>query len=202
LASGTGATSGGSEGTYPGTGTGFGTVNATVNNVGPVPASTSVAAEGAGTELTATATYAASVLVPGSGPSYLPAAGAWTAGDPGGPLRTFGCGPTLPAPATTGLIASPNQAHASSLSPAANPTLTTAGPTVASGGGTAPLTATGTGFTRQSVIVSNGIAYPTTFVSSTSLTCTAAKKATSGTLPVYVITGGAVVTATQNWTFT
>ena len=64
------------------------------------------------------------------------------------------------------------------------------------------LTATGTGFNRQSVIWSNGIAYPTTFVSATSLTCTAPKRPTAGTYPVKVVTGGAVETATVNWTFT
>jgi hypothetical protein len=71
-----------------------------------------------------------------------------------------------------------------------------------SGGGTATATATGTGFTRQSVMWINGIAYPTTFVSSTSLTAVAPKKATAGSLPVVVVTGGVVVTASQNWTFT
>src|SRR6188508_2338540 len=67
----------------------------------------------------------------------------------------------------------PNQQHASSLSPATNPTLSTAGPTTASGAGNATVTATGVGFTKQSVIWVNGIAYPTTFVSSTSLTASA-----------------------------
>jgi hypothetical protein len=97
----------------------------------------------------------------------------------------------------------PNQQHASSLSPATNPTLASAsGASNVSGGGTTLLTVTGTGFTKQSVIWSNGIAYPTTFVSSTTLTCTAPKKATAGTLPVYVVTGGVVQTAPVNWTFT
>ena len=103
----------------------------------------------------------------------------------------------------TSPASTPNQQHASSLSPTTNPTLSTAsGASNVSGVGTTTLTATGTGFTRQSVIWSNGIAYPTTFVSATSLTCTAPKKATAGTLPVKVVTGGVVETATVNWTFT
>jgi hypothetical protein len=167
-------------------GTGFNSVAGSYPGVaaGAVPASSSVAAEGAGTETLATASYSSAI--------YAPI-----------PLTTVGSGPAL-VKATTdaGAPVAPNSTHASSLSPAGLATLTSAGPTVASGGGTAPLTATGTNFTKQSVIWSNGIAYPTTFVSSTSLTCTAAKKATAGTLPVYVVTGGVTQTATQNWTFT
>jgi len=173
LASGTGATSGGTEGTYPGTDTApFDTPNC----VGPVPASTSVAHEGAGTEVVVTQTYPAGVL------------------NPNGPLQTVSD--------LGNYTTSPNGAHASSLSPAVNPTLTTAGPSTASGTGTATVTATGTGFTKQSVIWVAGIPYATTFVSATSLTAVAPKKATAGTLPVNVVTGGVVTTATQNWTFT
>ena len=175
-------------GTTPGTnnagagGTGFNSVAGTYPGAaaGAVPAAASAAAEGAGTETLFTQTYPGTI--------YAPVA-----------LTTVGSGP---AQSAASILAGPNGSHASTLSPATNPALTSAGPTVASGGGTAPLTATGTNFTKQSVIVSNGIAYPTTFVSSTSLTCTAAKKATAGTLPVYVVTGGVHQTATQNWTFT
>lgn len=118
------------------------------------------------------------------------------------PTIAVSCGPTLPAPTVGGAPISPNQLHASSLSPLTNPTLSTATPSTASGAGNATVTATGVGFTRQSVIWVNGIAYPTTFVSSTSLTASAPKKSTAGTLPVKVVTGGAVETATVNWTFT
>lgn len=118
------------------------------------------------------------------------------------PTIAVSCGPTLPTPTVGGAPISPNQLHASSLSPLTNPTLSTATPSTASGAGNATVTATGVGFTRQSVIWVNGIAYPTTFVSSTSLTASAPKKATAGTLPVKVVTGGAVETATVNWTFT
>jgi hypothetical protein len=96
----------------------------------------------------------------------------------------------------------PNAQHASSLSPVTNPTLASVSAGGASGVGNATCTATGTGFTKQSVLNINGINYPTTFVSSTSLTASAPKKATAGTLPVFVVTGGAVQTATVNWTFT
>jgi hypothetical protein len=98
----------------------------------------------------------------------------------------------------------PNAQHASSLSPTTNPTLTSVtGASNVSGVGTTTLTATGVGFTRQSQINVNGVVYPTTFVSSTSLTAAnVTKKTTAGTLPVFVVTGGAVQTATVNWTLT
>ncbi len=139
---------------------------------GAVPASTSVESEARGTEVVVTA--------PGSRAEC----------------------PTQQVSVLGNYTSSPNGQHASSLSPATNPTLTTAGPSTASGTGNATVTATGTNFTKQSVIWVNGIAYPTTFVSSTSLTASAPKRATAGTLPVVVITGGAVTTASQNWTFT
>jgi IPT/TIG domain len=171
---------------------------------GLVPASTSIVAEGAGTEVVVQKIYGATAadfnpntFLPysGTGGGIAGATGTWQ-------LVTCSCGPALAAPAVGNAPISATQNHASSLSPAGMTTLTSAGPTVASGGGTAPLTATGTNFTAQSVIWSNGIAYPTTFVSSTSITCTAAKKATSGTLPVFIVTGGVIQTATVNWTFT
>jgi len=185
-------------------GNGFptGSPNSTVNGTyagatnGAVPASSSVAHEGAGTEVVVTQTYPTTVFVPG-GSTY-------SAGMVGGPLRTFSDLGNFTGIATAaGVINSPNATHASSLSPAVAPTLTSAsGASNVSGVGTTTLTATGTGFTKQSVIWSNGIPYATTFVSSTSLTCTAPKKATAGTLPVAVVTGGAITTATVNWTFT
>lgn len=166
LASGTGATAGGTEGTYPGAASGV------------VPASTSVAHEGAGSEVTVTQTYSSAI--------YAPI-----------PLVTFSCLGNY-----TNLVSGPpNQQHASSLSPATNPALTSVSAGGASGGGNATCTATGTNFTKQSVLNINGINYPTTFVSSTSLTASAPKKATAGNLPVIVITGGVVQTAPQNWVF-
>jgi hypothetical protein len=173
LASGTGATSGGTENTYPGA------------SGGAVPASTSVAHEGAGTETSSTATGNVTYSYPGGGTL-----------DTG---KAVGCGPVQTA-AT--ILAGPNANHASTLSPATAPSLTSVAAGGASGGGNATCTATGTNFTRQSVLQVNGITYPTTFTSSTTISCTAPKKATSGSLPVYVITGGAVITGPQNWTFT
>ena len=174
LASGTGATSGGTENTYPGA------------SGGAVPASTSVPHEAAGTETSVTATGNIAYTYPGGGTQDT--------------SKMYGVGPALTA---ASIAAGPNASHASTLSPTTAPTLSGAsGASNVSGVGTTTLTATGTGFNRQSVIWSNGIAYPTTFVSATSLTCTAPKKATAGTLPVKVVTGGAIETATVNWTFT
>jgi hypothetical protein len=167
LASGSAATAGGTEGTYPGAA------------AGAVPASTSVAHEGAGTEV--------SVTAPGSRAEC--------------PTVALGVGPTQTA-AT--LAAGPNAGHASSLSPATAPALAsiTPGSTV-SGVGATTLTATGTNFTRQSVVWVNGVPQTTVFVSATSLTCAAVtKKTTAGAWPVVVITGGVITTAAQTWTFT
>lgn len=152
------------------------------------------ASEGAGSEVAVTQTYSAAILIPGSAATYQPTGQtpAWADGAPGGPLRTVSD--------LGNYTTNPNRDHASSLSPAGATTLTSIAAAV-SGGGTTTCTATGTNFTPQSVLNVNGISYPTTFTSSTTISCTAPKKATAGTLPVYVITGGAVVTATVNWTF-
>jgi hypothetical protein len=168
----TGSTAG-TPGTYPG-----------VAN-GTVPASTSAAHEAAGTETSATGAGNINYTYPGGGVLDT--------------NKTFGVGPALSA---ASVAAGPNASHASSLSPATNPSLTSVAAGGASGGGTATCTATGTNFTRQSVLQVNGITYPTTFTSSTTISCTAPKKATAGSLPVYVITGGVVITGPQNWTFT
>jgi hypothetical protein len=179
LAGGTGATSGGTEGTYPGTDT---APFDTPNMVGAVPASTSVAAEGAGTEVAATQTYPATVF------------------NPAGPLVTVSAGPAL----TANAMPNPNRDHASSLSGATNPALTSITPTTAvSGTGTTALTAvTGTNFTRQSVVYANGVPIPTVYVSATTLTATMPKKATAGTWPITVVTGGVVTTTAQTFTWT
>jgi hypothetical protein len=176
LASGTGATSGGTENTYPGA------------SGGAVPASTSVAHEGAGTETSSTGAGNVTHTYPSGGTQDT--------------CKAYGAGPAL-VKATTdaGAPVSPNATHASSLSPATNPALTSIA-SIASGGGTGTCSATGTNFTRQSVLVVNGVSYPTTFVSATNITATTAKRPTAGTWPVYVVTGGVVQTATVNWTFT
>jgi len=177
-------------GTTPGTnaagagGTGFNSVLGSYPGVasGLVPAAASATAEGLGTETLATASYSSAI--------YAPLA-----------LTTVGSGPAL-VKATTdaGAPVSPNANHASSLSPATNPALTSIA-SIASGGGTGTCSATGTNFTRQSVLVVNGVSYPTTFVSATNITATTAKRPTAGTWPVYVVTGGVISTATVNWTF-
>ena len=147
---------------------------------GVVPASTSVPHEGAGTEVVVTITYP---------PAYSGAA-------PQPPL--------LMVSDLGSYTQNPNAQHASSLSPATNPTLATIAPTTAVSGpsGTTTVTATGVGFTRQSVIYANGVAQPTTFVSSTSLTAPVTKKTSAGTWPITVVTGGVVTTAPQTFTWT
>ena len=184
LASGTGATSGGTENTYPGADT---APIDTVNAIGAVPASTSVAHEGAGTEVT--------VLAPGNIVHTYPGGGTLDMS------RTASAGPVQTA-AT--LAAGPNAIHASSLSPAANPTFTsfTAGSSV-SGVGTPTLSCVTVGATKQSVVYVNGVAQTTVFVSPTSLTCAAVtKKTTPGNWDIKIVTAGVVETAPRTWTFT
>jgi hypothetical protein len=188
--------------------------SATSTVVFGAPAS-GTAHEGAGTETLSTGAgsgavgaptygYGPLVLVPGHAASYLPTGQtpAWSAGDPGGPLRADGCGPALSA----GVMPTPNASHPSNLFPATNPTLTsiTVGSSV-SGVGTTTLSCTGTGFTTASKIYVNGVLYPTTFTSATSIAVTApgiTKKTTASppTWPVVVVTGP-VVTAAQTITW-
>lgn len=139
--------------------------------------------EGRSTETSFTQSYSSSVFTPV-------------------PLVMVGAGPA--ASAAT-ILAGPNANHASSLSPATNPTLTSLGTTTSASGasGTYSQTVTGVGFTPQSKIWVNGVAQATTYNSSTSLTAPAVTKKTSaGTWPVVVVTGGVVQTAAQTWTFT
>jgi hypothetical protein len=111
--------------------------------------------------------------------------------------------PTIAVSDLGSYTTTPNASHASSLSGSALATITSLSPaSTASGTGTIALTVNGTGFTRASVVYVNGVAQTTTYVSSTQLTVAAApKKATAGTLPVTVVTGG-TTTAATNWTFT
>lgn len=173
LASGSAATAGGTEGTYPGADT---APIDQVNQGGPVPASTSVANEAAGTEVVVTAT------VPNPSPD--------------GQLRTISV--------LGSYTNNPNAQHASSLSPTTNPTFTsfTAGSSV-SGVGTTTLSCVTVGATKQSVVYVNGVAQTTVFVSPTSLTCAAVtKKTTPGNWDIKIVTGGVVETAPRTWTFT
>lgn len=166
LASGSGATAGGTEGSYPGAA------------AGAVPVSTSVAHEGAGTEVVVTA--------PGS----------------------LTVAPTVAVSCLGNYTATPNASHASYLTGTAGtatPTTSAAsGASNVSGTGTTLLTVTGTNFNRSSVVYVNGVAQTTNYVSATSLTVTnAPKKATAGNSPVTVVngTGGTPSNAT-NWVFT
>jgi hypothetical protein len=187
-------------GTYPGTGT----LLTDVSDVGAVPASTSVTAEGAGTEVVVQKIYGATANDYNPN-TFLPYSG--TGGGIAGAVTgtwqmvTASTGPALAAPSVGAGPVNPNGTHASSLSPTTNPTIsatpaTTLSPaTIASGTNTFALTVTGVGFTPQSVVYIDGIRQTTVYVSSTSLTVAAAlKKATAGTLAVYVVTGGVVVT--------
>jgi len=173
LASGTGATSGGTENTYPGA-TG-----------GAVPASTSVAHEAAGTET--------SVTNPGN-ISHTYVVGTMDTS------KAYGVGPALTA---ASIAAGPNASHASTLSPTTNPAFAslTVGSAV-SGAGTTLLTCTGTAFVPGCRIWVNNVEQTTTFVSATSLTATINKKREAGTWPVDVKLGGVAVPSTRTITWT
>ncbi len=97
----------------------------------------------------------------------------------------------------------PNRDHASSMSPATNPTLTAAlqAPTT-SGTGTATLTCTGTGFTPGCRIWVNNAEQTTTYVSATSLTSVIQKKREPGTWLVDVKLGGVPVASQKTITWT
>jgi hypothetical protein len=158
------------------------------------------AAEGAGTEVLVTQTYATGILVSGSAATYLPTGQtpAWAEGAAGGPVRMTSCLGNF-----TGVANSPNGSHASSLSPIAATTLTTATPgNTTAGAGNTTLAVVGTNFTSQSVVWYGGVAYPTVFNSPTSLSVAAVpKKATAGAIPVTVVTAGATTTASVNATY-
>ena len=184
LASGTGATSGGTENTYPGADT---APIDTVNAIGAVPASTSLAHEGAGTEVT--------VLAPGNIVHTYP--GAITLDM----SRTASTGPVVNTQALRD--AGPNATHASSMSPVTNPAFAslTVGSSV-SGTGTTLLTCTGTNFVPGCRIWVNNVEQSTTYVSATSLTATINKKREAGTWNVDVKLGGVAVPSTRTITWT
>jgi hypothetical protein len=177
LAGGSAATAGGTEGTYPGVA------------AGAVPASTSVAHEGAGTETSSTW---------GVG---WPTGTAANVYNPNGPLVVVGTGPSISSQAVRD--AGPNATHASTLSPTTNPALVSISPTsTVSGTGTQVLTCTGTGFVPGCRIWVNGVEQSTTFTNGTTISATVNKKATAGTWPVQVKLGGLVMGVTATWTFT
>jgi hypothetical protein len=173
LASGTGATAGGTEGSYPGAANGV------------VPASTSVPHEGAGTEVV--------VTNPGN-ITHTYVVGTFDTS------KTYSDGPVQTA-AT--IAAGPNATHPSSLSPTTNPALASVavGSSV-SGAGTTLLTCTGTNFVNGCRIWVNNVEKPTNFVSATSITATIDKKREAGTWPVDVKLGGVAVPSTRTLTWT
>jgi hypothetical protein len=178
LASGSAATAGGTEGSYPGA------------TAGAVPASTSVAHEGSGTEVT--------VLAPGNiTHTYVV-----------GTLDMSRTASTGVAMTATLRDAGPNASHASGGQvagvPGANPTLASITPTtaVSAASGTQLITCTGTGFTNQCRIWVDNVERTTTFVSATSITTTVPKKPSAGAWLVDVKLGGVAVPSTRTFTWT
>jgi hypothetical protein len=153
---------------------------------GTVPASTSVAHEGAGTETLFTQTYSSAILAPVV-------------------LTTVGCGPNL-VKATTdaGAPVSPNTTHASTMSPVTNPALVSIAPTTLASAptGTQLITATGTNFVPGCRIWHDGVEQSTTFVSATSLTATVKKRPFAGIAPVVVKLGGLQMGVSAPFTWT
>lgn len=191
LASGTSAADN-NTGTTPGTngpgagGTGFNSVSGSYPGAanGVVPASTSVAHEGAGTEVVVTA--------PGNIQHTYPGAITFDTTKSVSDLGNY----------TT----TPNASHASYLTGTvgvALPTITGVSAGGASGAGTTLLTVTGTNYTRASRVYVDGVLQTTNYVSATSLTVTnAPKKATAGNRAITVDNGvGTAQTAPTNWVF-
>jgi hypothetical protein len=187
LASGTGATSGGTENTYPGTGT----YATNPQALGAVPASTSVAHEGAGTEVT--------VTNPGN-ISHTYVVGTMDTS------KMYSTGLTLAAPTmAVPLPLSPNATHASSdsVAPTAAPTITGLLPVapVSSAGNYTTLTVNGTNFRPGAVVNIAGVPYQTQYNSATQLKVfNAPMRATAGNTAITVRVG-ATTTAGTNWVF-
>jgi hypothetical protein len=158
-----------------GTLTSFATNHAAVATGG-----TSVAAEGAGTE----------VLVTLSVPNPSPA----------GQLKMVSCGPVL----TPGVLPQPNQLAGSSLNPTTNPALASISPTTlaSASSGTQVITCTGTNFTRGCYVWVDNQQRDTTFSSATTITATVNKKPSAGIWLVDVKLGGVAVPTTQTFTWT
>jgi len=139
----------------------------------------SVAHEAAGTEVVVATTYPPAYV--GAPPHY--------------PLAAVS---VLGAYTTT-----PNQQHASSLTPATAPAFASlAVATAAAGAGTQLISAVGTNFTPGCRIWANNQERQTTFVSATSLTATVPKSPTAAVWPIEVKLGGVAVPSTRNFTWT
>jgi hypothetical protein len=141
---------------------------------GTVPASTSVEGEGRGTEVVVTS--------PGSRAEC----------------------PTQQVSVLGNRTTSPNQDHASTMSPAVNPALVSIAPTTlaAAPTGTQLITCTGTGFVPGCRIWHDNVEQTTTFVSATSITATVKKRPSAGVAPVVVKLGGVPMGVVANFTWT
>jgi hypothetical protein len=173
---GSGATAGGTEGSYPGAAN------------GAVPAATSVAHEGAGTEVVWTNTYTTG-----------------TPGDPDAPIGISGAPPLQAVSCLGAYTTNPNGTHASSenTAPTAAPTITGLLPVAPTAtGGSTTLTVNGTNFRNGAVVNLAGVPQQTVYVSPTQLkVMNAAMRSTAGTTAVTVRVG-TTTTAATNWTFT
>jgi hypothetical protein len=111
--------------------------------------------------------------------------------------------PTVAVSVLGSYTTEPNRTHASSMTPAAAPTLASLTPaTAAKGSGTQGLTVTGTNFTPGCRIWVNNQERPTTFVSATSMSTTFNKSPDAGVWNVDVKQGGVAVPSTRTFTWT
>jgi hypothetical protein len=151
-----------------------------------VPASTSVAHEGAGTETR--------VLAPGNiNYAYVVGTLDMSQSVSDGPVATQ---------ATRD--AGPNATHASTMSPVTNPALASISPTTLAAAltGTQLITCTGTGFVNGCRIWHDGVEQTTTFVSATSITATVKKRTSAAAVLVDVKLGGVAVPTSRTFTWT
>jgi len=176
VAVGAGATAGGTENSYPGAAGGV------------VPASTSVAPEGAGTEVVATTTYTTGV-----------------SGNGGGNVSISSAPPLQTVSVLGNYTINPNGTHASSenVAPASAPTITGLLPVAPVGnGGDTTLTVNGTNFRNGAVVNLAGVPQQTVYVSPTQLKVMNAAKRTSAGTTAVTVRVGTTTTAATNWTFT
>jgi hypothetical protein len=111
--------------------------------------------------------------------------------------------PTVAVSVLGNYTSTPNKDHASSLSPATNPTLASLTPaTAVAGTGNQGLTVTGTGFTPQCRIWVDNQERVTTFISPTSMSTTFPKRPSAGVSRVEVKLGGQTMLNPQNFTWT
>jgi len=112
--------------------------------------------------------------------------------------------PTVAVSVLGAYTLTPNQQHASSMTPATQAALASITPTTAAkaASGTQLITCTGTNFTPGCRIWVNNQERNTTFVSATSITATVPKSPDAGVWAVDVKQGGVAVPSTRNFTWT